>query len=84
MHIFTPLTLSPLLLYALSLLTHPLLLSLCVTPVPHPDIAREPDGRFVLEDGTTLQGYSFGARRSVAGEVVFNTGPVLLRALKQP
>lgn len=27
----------------------------------------------VLEDGTTLQGYSFGAPRSAAGEVVFST-----------
>ena len=30
----------------------------------------------VLDDGTTFEGSSFGARRSVAGEVVFNTGMV--------
>ncbi len=29
-----------------------------------------------LEDGTRFEGHSFGARRSVAGEVVFNTGMV--------
>ena len=27
----------------------------------------------ILEDGTTFQGRSFGAKRSVSGEVVFNT-----------
>ena len=27
-----------------------------------------------LEDGTILQGVSFGAEKAVAGEVVFNTG----------
>ena len=30
----------------------------------------------MLSDGTTYAGYSFGAPRSVAGEVVFNTGMV--------
>lgn len=30
----------------------------------------------VLEDGTKLQGYSFGHPGSSAGEVVFNTGLV--------
>ena len=30
----------------------------------------------VLDDGTTFEGSSFGAQRSVAGEVVFNTGMV--------
>src|SRR5262245_20299660 len=29
-----------------------------------------------LEDGTAYQGYSFGAERSVAGELVFQTGMV--------
>lgn len=29
-----------------------------------------------LEDGTVYQGYSFGAQRSVAGELVFQTGMV--------
>ncbi len=29
--------------------------------------------KLVLEDGTIFRGYSFGARRPVAGEVVFNT-----------
>ena len=35
-----------------------------------------PTGYLVLEDGTRLQGHSFGDFRSVAGEVVFNTGMV--------
>ena len=30
--------------------------------------------KLALEDGTTLEGRSFGAARSVVGEVVFNTG----------
>ncbi len=30
----------------------------------------------VLEDGTSLEGYSFGYPKSVHGEVVFNTGMV--------
>src|ERR1700736_1804472 len=29
-----------------------------------------------LEDGTVYQGYSFGAQKSVAGELVFQTGMV--------
>jgi carbamoyl-phosphate synthase small subunit len=33
-------------------------------------------GRLVLEDGFTITGEPFGAARSVAGEVVFNTGMV--------
>ncbi len=32
--------------------------------------------RLELEDGSVFHGFSFGARRSVAGEVVFNTGMV--------
>ena len=32
--------------------------------------------RLELEDGSVFQGFSFGSRRSVAGEVVFNTGMV--------
>lgn len=32
--------------------------------------------RLVLEDGSVYQGYSFGSRRNIAGEVVFNTGMV--------
>ena len=40
-----------------------------------------PDGtlvryNLVLEDGTEYAGYTFGARRSISGEVVFNTGMV--------
>jgi hypothetical protein len=35
-----------------------------------------PKAKLVLEDGTVIEGYSFGAQRSVAGEVVFNTGMV--------
>jgi carbamoyl-phosphate synthase small subunit len=34
------------------------------------------DARIVLQDGLVVQGRSFGARRSIAGEVVFNTGMV--------
>ena len=30
----------------------------------------------VLEDGKSFEGYSFGKERSMAGEVVFNTGLV--------
>ncbi len=32
--------------------------------------------KLVLEDGTIFEGYSFGAEKSVSGEVVFNTGMV--------
>ena len=32
--------------------------------------------KIILEDGTRLTGFSFGSERSVAGEVVFNTGMV--------
>jgi carbamoyl-phosphate synthase small subunit len=32
--------------------------------------------KLVLEDGSVFQGYSFGSRVSVAGEVVFNTGMI--------
>lgn len=30
----------------------------------------------MLDDGTVMSGYSFGAATSVSGEVVFNTGMV--------
>ncbi len=30
----------------------------------------------ILEDGSTFEGYSFGYEKSIAGEVVFNTGLV--------
>jgi carbamoyl-phosphate synthase small subunit len=33
-------------------------------------------GTLILEDGFVTEGYSFGSPRSVAGEVVFNTGMV--------
>lgn len=33
-------------------------------------------GRLILEDGTTLEGESFGSEKSIAGEVVFSTGMV--------
>ncbi|KAG8467202.1 hypothetical protein KFE25_000518 [Diacronema lutheri] len=33
-------------------------------------------GELVLDDGTVMSGYSFGAATSVSGEVVFNTGMV--------
>ena len=32
--------------------------------------------KLVLEDGSVFNGYSFGSRRTVSGEVVFNTGMV--------
>jgi carbamoyl-phosphate synthase small subunit len=32
--------------------------------------------KLILEDGSVFKGYSFGAKRTVAGEVVFNTGMV--------
>lgn len=37
---------------------------------------REIKIKLVLEDGSVFEGFSFGAKRSVAGEVVFNTGMV--------
>lgn len=33
-------------------------------------------GRLILQDGTVLEGFSFGAVRPVSGEVVFSTGMV--------
>ncbi len=36
-------------------------------------IPEQSDARFLLQDGTTIEGYSFGYRKSIAGEVVFNT-----------
>jgi len=36
---------------------------------------REPS-TLILEDGSSFHGYSFGSRRAVTGEVVFNTGMV--------
>ena len=38
-----------------------------------------PDGEkaaLIFEDGSRVEGISFGAHRSVAGEAVFNTGMV--------
>jgi len=34
---------------------------------------QKPDAKLILEDGTVFEGYAFGYRGSVAGEVVFNT-----------
>lgn len=34
------------------------------------------EARVALEDGTSFTAFSFGSERSVAGEVVFNTGMV--------
>jgi carbamoyl-phosphate synthase small subunit len=31
------------------------------------------DARLILHDGTSVEGYSFGYRKAIAGEVVFNT-----------
>ncbi len=38
--------------------------------------SRNHTARLVLEDGSVYRGYSFGSKKSVAGEVVFNTGMV--------
>ena len=35
-----------------------------------------PGMKLYLKDGTVIEGQSFGAKRSVTGEVVFNTGMV--------
>ena len=35
-----------------------------------------PKGKLVLSDGDIMDGFSFGAQKSMAGEVVFNTGMV--------
>jgi carbamoyl-phosphate synthase small subunit len=32
--------------------------------------------KLILEDGSRFQGYSFGSKKAVAGEIVFNTGMV--------
>lgn len=34
---------------------------------------QDPDAKLILEDGTIFNGYSFGYKGSVSGEVVFNT-----------
>ncbi|KZF23111.1 carbamoyl-phosphate synth [Xylona heveae TC161] len=49
--------------------------------IPHPPVSPRlaQDGGLVsleLEDGTVYQGYSYGAEKSVAGELVFQTGMV--------
>ena len=46
------------------------------TPNPVPSIIRPTKATLVLEDGTRMEGRSFGYQGSVAGEVVFNTGMV--------
>lgn len=35
-----------------------------------------PKGKLILADGDVVEGFSFGATKSMAGEVVFNTGMV--------
>jgi hypothetical protein len=55
--------------------------SLSPNPPPHSSSRRgnegkELKGELVLKDGTTLQGVSFGMKKSMAGELVFNTGMV--------
>ncbi|KAH8809407.1 hypothetical protein F5884DRAFT_734528 [Xylogone sp. PMI_703] len=54
-----------------------------MTELPHPPISAQirdidDDGliSLELEDGAVYQGYSFGAKKSVAGELVFQTGMV--------
>ncbi|MEN8226268.1 MAG: carbamoyl-phosphate synthase domain-containing protein, partial [Bacteroidota bacterium] len=34
---------------------------------------KKPDAKLILEDGTIFEGFSFGYKGSVSGEVVFNT-----------
>lgn len=51
------------------------------TPLPLASarqVGSEDDGQVCLEleDGSTYQGYSFGAQKSIAGELVFQTGMV--------
>ena len=50
--------------------------ALCPARCSAQDLAKEHDGKFVLADGSTFTGFSFGARTSISGEVVFNTGMV--------
>eukprot|EP00741_Cyanophora_paradoxa_P020976 tig00021319_g20250.t1 len=47
-------------------------------PAATPAVAAEKlvKGKLTLEDGTVIEGFSFGAERSVAGEAVFTTGMV--------
>ena len=39
-------------------------------------ITRRTESKLILEDGSVFQGYSFGTKTTVNGEVVFNTGMV--------
>ena len=39
-------------------------------------LPKEKNSKLILEDGTEYAGISFGAERSISGEVVFNTGMV--------
>lgn len=43
---------------------------------PRPPAPQERRAVLVLEDGTQLEGFSFGADKEVNGEVVFSTGMV--------
>ncbi len=38
--------------------------------------SKEQQAKLILEDGSIFQGYFFGSKRAVTGEVVFNTGMV--------
>lgn len=42
----------------------------------HPVGSKDPAMQLELEDGSLYQGYSFGANKSIAGELVFQTGMV--------
>eukprot|EP00667_Euglena_gracilis_P000224 EG_transcript_224 len=46
------------------------------TSPPKSSFSMGPKAKLVLEDGTELEGFSFGAEHGTAGEVVFNTGMV--------
>ncbi|MFC1597997.1 glutamine-hydrolyzing carbamoyl-phosphate synthase small subunit [Patescibacteria group bacterium] len=39
-------------------------------------MSKQIPAKLILSDGTTFEGYSFGAKKSLTGEVVFNTGMV--------
>ncbi len=39
-------------------------------------VFKENKSKLILKDGTIFNGYSFGSKKNVAGEVVFNTGMV--------
>ena len=45
-------------------------------PRPTMDIEKRTLAKLILEDSTVHEGFTFGADKSISGEVVFNTGMV--------